>query len=376
MKHSSVYHQILDRYHNFRYRKVCIKHFKELLRLQHFPNKELEGEKEYVSYWKRLTTVVEPFSYRFFANYCGKTKYIVPENIGHSYIESKLNPQKYCVYYEDKGVFAKIFPRNWLPTHLIYRINGGTLLDADYHPINVISFFSSSQEICQYLRQHSSSVRFIIKPSVDSCSGRGVLLLDIRDGLLCITKTGKIVDGQFLYNYHNNFVLQEAIVQHPQLAYFCKSSVNTLRICTYRSVQDEEIVVTAAAIRIGHEGSVVDNLHAGGGFVGINVRTGQLFHQVLDQYGNRHSSLNGINFATNTFNIPYWEKIIDFAKDVSLCNPHCRIFALDITINKQGTPILIEWNLSGFSYWIPMMIGVTPFGDKTDEIVEYCSLSI
>ena len=58
-------------------------------------------------------------------------------------------------------------------------------------------------------------------------------------------------------------------------------------IISYRSVIDEQIYILSAAIRIGHEGSVVDNLHAGGGFVGIDVVTGEMQHEVLDQYGLR-----------------------------------------------------------------------------------------
>ena len=146
-------------------------------------------------------------------------------------------------------------------------------------------------------------------------------------------------------------------------------------IISYRSVIDEQIYILSAAIRIGHEGSVVDNLHAGGGFVGIDVVTGEMQHEVLDQYGNRTSVINGIDFSKERFSIPNWEDVIMFAKDVSGRNPHCRLIALDIAIKKNGKPVLIEWNVTpySFSYWIPMMTGATPFGDKTEEIIEYCA---
>lgn len=190
-----------------------------------------------------------------------------------------------------------------------------------------------------------------------------------------VSSDGKVLlDGAFLLNYGSDWVLQSAVEQHASLNHLCSSCVNTIRINTYRSIKDEQVYILSAAIRIGHEGSVVDNLHAGGGFVGVEVMTGELGHEVLDQYGNRTTLLNGIDYSNEHFSIPNWEKVVDFAKDVAHRNPHCRLIALDVAIQADGKPILIEWNVTpySFSYWIPMMTGVTPFGDKTEEIIEYC----
>ena len=183
-----------------------------------------------------------------------------------------------------------------------------------------------------------------------------------------------LLDGAFLLNYGSDWVLQSAVEQHASLNHLCSSCVNTIRINTYRSIKDEQVYILSAAIRIGHEGSVVDNLHAGGGFVGVDVMTGELGHEVLDQYGSRTTLLNVIGYSNEHFSIPNWEKVVDFAKDVAHRNPHCRLIALDVAIQADGKPILIEWNVTpySFSYWIPMMTGVTPFGDKTEEIIEYC----
>lgn len=210
---------------------------------------------------------------------------------------------------------------------------------------------------------------------MDSSSGRRVLAFNPEGNKYVSSDGSTILDEHFLLSYGGDWVLQEAITQHATLNHFCSSCVNTIRVNTYRSVIDEQIYILSAAIRIGHEGSVVDNLHAGGGFVGIDVVTGEMQHEVLDQYGNRTSVLNGIDFSKERFSIPNWEDVIMFAKDVSGRNPHCRLIALDIAIKKNGKPVLIEWNVTpySFSYWIPMMTGATPFGDKTEEIIEYCA---
>ena len=76
--------------------------------------------------------------------------------------------------------------------------------------------------------------------------------------------------------------------------------------------------------------------------------------------------------------MPNWEQIKQFCKDMAFRNAHCRLIALDIAIKEDGNPVLIEWNVTpySFSYWIPMMTGVTPFGEWTEEIIEYCRLKI
>lgn len=345
-------------------------HFKKLMRLQGVPDQKTMGEKEYVQFWKRLSPRVEPYSYRLFRNYCGDSPYIVPEDIGHSFIEPKLNPIRFTSFYEDKNVLPHLLPDGSMPRTLLCRMNGSLILNKDMN-VAPIDEKAMPTEIFTYVRVHE----IILKPSLDSSSGRRVMKFqNVGNRYVAVNDEKIVLDGAFLMHYGHDWVLQEAIKQHPVLDAFCSSSVNTIRVFTYRSVLDEQVYLTSASIRIGHQGSVVDNLHAGGGFVGIDIKTGKLMPEVLDQYGNRTDSINGINFAQNEFTIPNWKNVIDFAKMVASHNHHCRLIALDISITQEGTPKLIEWNVSpnSFSYWIPMMIGITPFGDKTEEILDYC----
>lgn len=72
-------------------------------------------------------------------------------------------------------------------------------------------------------------------------------------------------------NYGKDFIIQEFLEQHESINHFCPTSVNTLRLTLYRSVKDDKCVVPSAIMRIGNMGSVVDNAHAGGCFVGIDI---------------------------------------------------------------------------------------------------------
>lgn len=344
-------------------------YFRKLMRLQHLPNKKAPGEEAYIEFWKQITPSVEPYSYRFFRHYCGDTRYIVPEDIGHSYIEPKLNPIRFTPYYEDKNILPILFPNGAVPETYLCRMQGGQILDNKLS-VSQMTKESTASDIYNYL----GGKIVILKPSLDSSSGRNIMKFIPKDNRYVSSSDEEtILDGDFLYRYGKDWVLQEALSQHKYINQFSSSSLNTMRICTYRSVKDEQIYILSAAIRIGHQGSVVDNLHAGGGFVGIEMSTGKLMHEVFDEYGNRTETLNGIDFKNGDYRIPNWKQICDFSKRIAAVNRHCRLIALDVALTEDGTPKLVEWNVTpySFSYWIPMMTGVTPFGDKTEEIADY-----
>lgn len=342
--------------------------FKRLLRLLHIPNKKASEEDAYVKLWKKLYAYVEPYSYRLFRNYCGDSPYIVPEDIGHSFIEPGLNPKAFTPFYEDKNILSVLLPEDAVPHTILCRIQGGEILDVDRYKAK-IGFNASAESYLNYIKVS----RIVLKPSINSNSGKGVMLF-VRNTNRYMSSDGKqVLDGQFLQQYGMDWVLQEAITQHPYMSHFCSTSVNTIRVNTYRSATDEQVHILSAAVRIGHDGSIVDNLHQGGGLVGVDVETGALKQEVLDQYGNRTNALNGIDFSREHFEIPKWEEIMQFCREMAFRNTHCRLIALDIAIKEDGKPVLIEWNVTpySFSYWIPMMTGVTPFGALTEEIVEY-----
>ena len=152
----------------------------------------------------------------------------------------------------------------------------------------------------------------------------------------------------------------------------CSSSINTIRLCVYRSVITEKPIVTASIIRIGKEGSYIDNAHAGGMFIGVDIQTGQLGAFVCDQYGNKQSKWNDIDFEINKLVVPNWGSILEFAQNIGSRILHHRILQLDIYLDEYGTPGLIEYNIKSIGYWLYFLVGQSPFGDYTDEIIEYC----
>jgi hypothetical protein len=268
---------------------------------------------------------------------------------------------EYRKAYEDKNMFPEIVGKENVPRTIVCRINGSNLLDADYK--------NAGDDLSKYVADATS---LILKPSVNSSSGRGILKFEKKGENFVSVGKDITLTNDFLLSYHKNFCLQETVSQHSFMNKLCPTSVNTIRLSLYRSVSNEEPVVTAGIIRIGKDGAFIDNAHAGGTFIGVDVITGELGKYVIDQYGNKQNSWNGIDYSNNVYTVPHWNDVIAFAKYVGTRIHHHRLIALDIALKEDGKPILIEYNLSGFSYWLYMYTNQTAFGNCTDEIIDYC----
>lgn len=265
--------------------------------------------------------------------------------------------------YSDKNLFPIIVGDNNTPKTLICRINSSQLLD------NCFQLLKGKFD--DYLKDVDEVV---LKPTINSCSGLGVKKFTREGDVFLAVGNGKeILSKDYLLNYGGDFCLQEAVKQHEVMRRLCRTAVNTMRLCVYRSPIDETPRVTASILRVGRDGSIVDNGHAGGKFTSINLKTGELGKYVIDQYGNKSESWNGINYSKETFRIPHWEKVVAFAEMVGQKIIHHRMLALDIALTKELEPILIEYNIDQFSYWLFQYSGQTVFGGYTDEVIDYCS---
>lgn len=176
----------------------------------------------------------------------------------------------------------------------------------------------------------------------------------------------------FLYSYKDDFILQEAIKQHDDIARLGSTSVNTLRVTTYRSVKDEQVHIIGSVIRIGKTGAIVDNDFDSSVFAGVDLQTGKIGNFVSNYYGFLYDEWNGVMYPNNDFYIPSWDKVLDLVMTVANSNHHCRLLAFDICVDSDGNPKMLEYNVTGFSYWYFMLTGRTAFGKYLDEILEYC----
>ena len=334
------------------------RNYRRISRINHFSLSREEGEAEWRKRWKIGPLPVSPVYYRVYSRYVGKDRDLVPENVSRDFIEPLLNNPLYIPYYSDKNNFERFLPEGYLPRTFLRRVRG-EFLDAAYRRVE------PDGEFLERLAGESACSSFVLKDTVDSCSGRGVKVFSREEAF-----SAGLFTREYLEAYGNEFILQEGLVQHPFFGRFNPCSVNTMRLSLYRSVATGESHVTAAVLRIGGAGSRVDNAHAGGRFVGINL-DGSLCRTTCDQWGKRQDTHNGIDFSREEFHIPEWDRIVSFAESVGDYLPHMHLIALDIALTEDGRPKLLEYNLSYYSSWLFQFTTGPCFGPWTDEILQY-----
>lgn len=356
--------KIIKRLLNNIVRKFYYKQYKGLLECNNIPNKPCEGENKWIEKWSVLGEA-NPVYYRLFSHYIGHDINILPEDICHNVIEPILNPRAYIPYYADKNIFDKLFKDGTMPKTIFRKING-FWYDDKYRGLRL-----ETDEQLKCILRNVSVDKIVIKPSVDTSSGSGVRLFQRED-----TGWVEVGDNNYLSlkfmetNYGNDFIIQEYLKQADFMSYYNPTSVNTIRISVYRSVKDNKCHCVSAFLRIGAQGALVDNAHAGGCFVGIS-NNGELGQFVFNQHGDSSSEFNGVNFKEKHI-IPNWEKIVDFACYIGENVLHHRFLGLDIMIDNLGNPRLVEYNIKSCGVWAFQFASGSVFGEYTDEIIEYC----
>ena len=196
---------VVQNYRLYRSYSNQFKYYLKHLSIKHVP---VSGDSEYLKKWSVFTPHVEPYSYRLFSHFMGTDAHIIPEDIGHTYIENVLNPLRYRDYYSDKNLYDERFISGMLPITFIRRMGDSFLLNADYGIIE--NFLEVKDELLS-----SKYEKLILKPTIDSCSGHGVMLFERKNDEYISKKEGVLLSEDFLLQYGSDFILQEALEQSP-----------------------------------------------------------------------------------------------------------------------------------------------------------------
>ena len=206
----------------------------------------------------------------------------------------------------------------------------------------------------------------IIKDSVDSSGGKSIEKVDFSSmkNQGSIRKLQKIFDTR-----KNDFVIQECIRQHPVMAQFNETSVNTFRLTTL--YLNGKFSLCSICLRIGKSGSHTDNMASGGIIIPVS-NDGSLGEKGYDSLLNEYTSQNGVQFKDIKIDkIPQIISMIEQAHihDMSLC----KLIGWDVCISSDGEPVVIEVNSSQPGLFGEQVCCHGPiFGKRTTEVIRYC----
>lgn len=328
-------------------------------------DQKVEGEDEWLEKWSILGCKTDVMYYRFYSHFTGPDIRIVPEDICRFILESSLNPKQYRYFYMDKNSWGLLYPDKLFPPTIL-RCMDGFFYTAHYERL-------SGRGIVARALAEAEGERFIVKPTRDSGSGKNFHTLKEKNGSILVDGGKTVIreDEEMIRLVDKDFIIQPFMKQHPDLARFCSSSVNPIRITTYRSVTDDKIhVLSGGVLRIGCQGEENDGTHGNGRFVGIRD-DGELKHAALHYKGDAKDTFNGIDFKNGHFMIPNFEGVKQTAIEAASKVPHARLLAFDIMVDENGKPVAFEYNLDSYSIWLAQLTGEVAFGEYTDEIIDY-----
>lgn len=318
-----------------------------------------EHEKEWWNYWSPVVRNPGKWGYRLYSHYCGHDKCILSSPITIE-LNKCLNPSELLPYYGNKNFFDKILPKDSFPKTIL-RVMDGLVMDASY---NTISEFNE-EVVKRILSQYD---KVILKPTVGTSSGNGVKLFSQRNGMWKDVSGEKELNTLTIRENGQNLILQECIEQHPFMAQFNPTSVNTLRIATYLSPVSGDVNFLSAVIRMGAENAYVDNLHTEGKMVGVDLNCGKLANNCMNAEGTVFDSHNGVHFQDNNLKVPNIDVIKEWIAERARALYPLKLIQWDVAIKKDGTPVLMEYNADGFSMWIAEFNGLLALGPYTDEV--------
>ncbi len=292
-----------------------------------FPWKKYVGKSN--PYFKKWGFKVSQLDAEYYSRVSGvKADHYVTRSMAVHYIYPYLDRYDFVPAYMDKNIQNKLLqlPDKELgvltPEAVIYNSNG--------------VLFKGNDEECTFDEALDILIDYgqelILKPSVETFGGRGVMKVE--------KQTSREQFIELINQYKRNFTFQKIVRQHPVMKEYNPTSVNTVRIVTYRDFQRQRKVLYSC-LRFGGEGSVMDNVCSGGGFTGINIVTGKL----LDRKRYTYFVMDVTNIPDSMPDeIPSWEQIKTAALALHGRLPHLDIVGWDFAISAEGKPVLIEFN--------------------------------
>ncbi len=145
-------------------------------------------------------------------------------------------------------------------------------------------------------------------------------------------------------------VLDEPVIQHPDLARINPDSINTVKI--YTLMIQNVCHFIAAEFRMGRRGSFVDNIEKGGIVAGVSIRNGTIIGSAYDLSMNQYSVHPDTGVKISGYTLPNWAEVLRFTEE---CARSCPIAYVewDFAI-RENDCVLIEANANARNTEIQM----------------------
>jgi len=190
-------------------------------------------------------------------------------------------------------------------------------------------FWINKETNFKEFKKFIEGLEYIFCKPIDSGGGQGTEKIKISD-----------YKPKELYDYlmdKEKLLVEECVVQHPEIDKFIPGCVNTIRVVTL--LKDDVCHFISAGIRIGHNG-IVDNFHQDGMVCDVDVKTGKIVTHAIDRNGITYEKHPISGYKFKGFKIPNWDMVLKLAEDAIRLQPGVNYVGWDIAVCKDKACII------------------------------------
>ena len=189
-----------------------------------------------------------------------------------------------------------------------------------------------------------NSGKYFCKPYNGKC-GRGIFILQVGDDIII---NGEVVDQEHAVDFlssafKDEYIIQDVLVQHPEMAALNPSSVNTIRIITGRNKKTKQVEFITGFLRIGGKKSMTDNMAGGGMAVGIDFETGYLKHYgyfFADGGSRRIEEHPELKIPLETIQVPHLKEAVQTSIELHEKLDDLQIIGWDVAVTEDSVSFI------------------------------------
>ena len=262
-------------------------------------------------------------------------------------ILKRTNPLKQVEALQHKGLVDVWFPELNFP-EVYVRCIAGVLYDKN---MNIITH----EEALRIINENDS---FIIKPTVDTGCGKGVMKISLKD------KTEDEVN-KVLKSYKKDYIIQEVIKQSKEIESLNPTSLNTCRVT---SLLINGKWYCSTIFKVGKKGADKDNWSSSY-LIGV-TEDGCLKEFGFDNQLNKVYKTD-LGYSFKGLRLPAFDEMLAFAKENHIKYfPHCGIIGWDIVVDNNKKVRVIEVNIKSPGVVGEQLASGVFFESYRDDIID------
>lgn len=332
------------------FREHCWNNDAWLLKKYNLPKLTRDEYQNYCDTWSCFKVSPKDLAYvRMYKKEYGFDPYFIPDYEFYRYVIPRTNPSSLVTAFKNKALYEVYFAQMPIIQNVTACFVGGGKYKNGMIQI-------TKEEELELLMQLNS---FIIKPAFDSGCGKNVKKIDLTK-----VKNKEEYLNHLIQEYKSDYVTQEVLVQHPDIA---RLNPRSLNCCRVTSILLNNRFSYSTILKVGKSKSDVDNWQDSY-VIGVDTE-GKLLQYGYDSELNRvEQADNGIPFRG--IQLPKYNEMIMLAEKFHrFYFPNIGILGWDMCVDINNDVRVVEINVDYPGVAGEQMASGTFFKDRRDDIL-------